>query len=258
MEATAERLLHAKEFARQTGVTVRTLHVYDRLGLLEPAARTESGYRLYGEQQLERLEQILALRFVGFRLERIKELLQGPKWPLIVALRMQQQIVAQEKRRLERALAAIEEAERAIESDSVADRWQTLRTVIGALKMDNDFSWTQNYYSPEAREKIAERMKTTPKEVIEQGQRDWTSLIADVEEAASRREDPQSAHAQTLAQRWKALVQQFTGGDAGIHQGLNNLWSDRTHWPEGFKRPWSDAADAWIKRAMNCGSNKSD
>ena len=69
MEATAERLLQAKEFARQAGVTTRTLHLYDRLGLLEPAARTDSGYRLYGEEQLERLEQILALRFVGFRLD---------------------------------------------------------------------------------------------------------------------------------------------------------------------------------------------
>jgi MerR family transcriptional regulator, thiopeptide resistance regulator len=251
MEATAEKLLHAKEFARQAGVTVRTLHVYDRLGLLEPAARTDSGYRLYGEEQLERLEQILALRFVGFRLEHIKELLRGSKWPLIVALRMQRQIVAQEKRRLEHALAAIEEAERAIqESDS--DRWQTLRNVIGALKMKNDWNWTQNYYSPEAREKVAERMKTTPQEATEQGQRDWTALLADVEEAASRGEDPQSEHAQSLVQRWRGLLHQFTGGDPGIQQGLNKLWSDRTHWPADFKRPWSDAADAWIKRAMNC------
>jgi DNA-binding transcriptional MerR regulator len=253
MEATTERLLQAKEFARQTGVTVRTLHLYDRLGLLEPAARTESRYRLYGEEQLERLEQILALRFVGFRLEHIKELLQGPKWPLIVALRMQHQIVAQEKYRLERALAAIEDAERAIESDAHADRWQTLRTVIGAFKVDNDWNWTQNYYSPQAREKLAELMKTTPKEVVEQGQRDWTLLIADVEEAASQGEDPQSERARALAERWRGLVRKFTQGDAEIHQGLNKLWSDPTHWPADFKRPWSDAADAWIKRAMNCG-----
>jgi DNA-binding transcriptional MerR regulator len=254
MEATAERLLHAKEFARQTGVTVRTLHVYDRLGLLEPAARTESGYRLYGESQLERLEQIMALRFVGFSLEHIKELLHGPKWPLIVALRMQHQIVAQEKRRLEHALLAIEEAERAISSDACVDRWQTLRTVIGALKMKNDFGWTQNYYNEAAQEKLAERMQNTPKEVIEQGQRDWTLLLADVEEAASRGEDPQSEHACSLVERWRGLVRQFTQGDPDIHQGLNRLWNDPTHWPSDFKRPWSDAADAWIKRAMNCNS----
>src|SRR6202035_4303475 len=44
----------AKEFAEQAGVTVRTLHLYDQMGLLPPAERTESGYRLYGERELER------------------------------------------------------------------------------------------------------------------------------------------------------------------------------------------------------------
>ena len=252
MEATAQPLLHAKAFAEQTGVTVRTLHVYDRLKLLEPAARTESGYRLYGEAQLERLEHILALRFVGFSLTDIKELLQGPKWPLIVSLRMQRQIVVQQKRRLELALAAIEEAERALEDDASADRWKTLRNVMEVFKMQNEWNWTQNYYSEEAREKIAQRMQETPKEVVEQGQRDWTALIAQVEEAASRGEDPGSETAGALVQRWQELVRQFTGGDASIHQGLNRLWSDPTHRPAGFKRPWSDAADAWIKAAMGC------
>jgi DNA-binding transcriptional MerR regulator len=86
MQITAANLRRSTEFARQAGVTVRTLHVYDRLDLLKPAAVTESGYRLYGEAELARLEQILALRFVGFTLEQIKELLAGPSRPLVVAL----------------------------------------------------------------------------------------------------------------------------------------------------------------------------
>jgi DNA-binding transcriptional MerR regulator len=252
MKATAEKLRHAKEFATRTGVTVRTLHVYDRLGLLKPAARTDSGYRLYGEAELERLEQILALRFVGFSLLRIKELLQGPTWPLIVALRMQREIVAQRKRQLESAIEAIEEAERALATDAGVDRWKTLRTVIEVFKMESDYSWTQKYYSEEAKAKLEERMKETSMEVVEQGQRDWTALIAEVEEAASRNEDPAGDHAQRLAQRWSDLVRQFTRGDADIHRGLDRLWSDSTHWPKDFKRPWSDAADAFIKKAMNC------
>jgi MerR family transcriptional regulator, thiopeptide resistance regulator len=253
MEATAQRLHHAKEFASKTGVTVRTLHVYDRLGLLKPATRTESGYRLYGDAELERLEQILALRFVGFRLDTIKELLHGPRWPLVVALRMQREVVAQRRRELDAAIDAIEEAERALSTDTSADRWNTLRTVIEALKMDNDYSWTKKYYNEEARAKLAERMKETPKEAVEQGQRDWAALIAEVEEAAARDEDPSSEHAQALAKRWSDLVRQFTRGDADIHSGLNRMWSDSTYWPKDFKRPWSDAADAFIKKTMHCG-----
>jgi MerR family transcriptional regulator, thiopeptide resistance regulator len=252
MQATALKLKQAKEFAKEAGVTVRTLHVYDRLGLLRPAARTDAGYRLYGEAELERLEQILALRFVGFRLEHIKELLEGPKWPLIVALRMQREILAQQKRQLDAAAQAIEQAEATLIADESADRWKMLRNIIEALKMENDYSWTQNYYSEAAQEKLAEIRKNTPKEVVEQGQRDWAELLAEVEQAAERNEDPSSEHAQSLAHRWQGLLRQFTKGDAGIQQGLNKLWSDSTHWPKDFKRPWSDAADAWIKRVMGC------
>ncbi len=182
MQATAQNLRQAKEFAKEAGVTVRTLHVYDRMGLLLPASRTDSGYRLYGEAELERLEQILALRFVGFRLEHIKELLQGPKWPLVVALRMQREIIAQQKRKLDAATQAIEHAETTLVADESADRWKMLRDVIEALKMENDYSWTQNYYNEAAKEKLEKLRNETPKEVIEQGQRDWAELIAEVEE----------------------------------------------------------------------------
>lgn len=78
METATGNLRHIKEFAREAGVTIRTLHLYDRLDLLKPAAVSAAGYRSYGEAEFERLEHILALRFVGFNLEQIKELLQGP------------------------------------------------------------------------------------------------------------------------------------------------------------------------------------
>jgi len=66
----ARRLRRIKAFADDAGVSVRTLHVYDRLGLLKPAEFSQSGYRLYGEPEFERLEHILALRFIGFSLDQ--------------------------------------------------------------------------------------------------------------------------------------------------------------------------------------------
>jgi DNA-binding transcriptional MerR regulator len=249
---TTRELRQIKAFARDAGVSVRTLHLYDRLGLLKPAALSASGYRLYGEAELERLEHILALRFVGFTLDEIKELLRGSNRPLVVALRMQRHVIAHQKRRLELAIAAIDEAERALADHESADRWETLRTIIEVFRMQNDWNWTQNYYSQEAREKLEELRRTTPGDVIEQSQRDWTALIADVEEAASQGMDPSSEQARTLAERWTALLAQFTQGDSEITRGVNRLWSDATHWPADFKRPWSDAAEAFIKRAMNC------
>jgi MerR family transcriptional regulator, thiopeptide resistance regulator len=254
MQTQTASLRQIKAFADGAGVTVRTLHLYDRLGLLKPAALSESGYRLYGEAELERLEHILALRFIGFNLEQIKELLQSSNRPLVVALRMQREVIAAQKRRLESALAAIDEAERALSGDAPADRWETLRAVIEVFKMQNDWSWTQEYYSEEARQKLEEYRNDTPREVVEQGQRDWTALIAEVEAAASSGIDPSSAQAQALAQRWRDLLAQFTRGNPEIQRGLNRLWSEPTHWPAGFKRPWSNEAEAFIKKAMSCGN----
>jgi DNA-binding transcriptional MerR regulator len=256
MPTATAGLRQIKEFARDAGVTIRTLHLYDRLGLLKPAALSGSGYRLYGEAEFVRLEQILALRFVGFNLGQIKELLGGSTLPLAAALRMQREVIARQKRRLESALAAIDEAERALSRDERADLWETLRTVIEVFKVQNDWEWTQKYYSQQARDKIEERRLQMSPEAIETAQRAWSALIAEVEEAASQGVDPSSDAAQALAGRWKDLLAQFTQGDAEVHRGLNQLWSDQTHWPSDFKRPWSDAADAFIKKTLNCKSSE--
>ena len=120
------------------------------------------------------------------------------------------------------------------------------------FKMQNDWKWTQGYYSEAAREKIDEHRRSVPAEVVERGQRDWTALIAEVEAAVAHDIEPSGADARVLAQRWRGLVAQFTQGDAEISRGLNRMWSDATHWPKDFKRPWSAAADSFIKQAMNC------
>ncbi len=250
METQRSALFRAKEFADKCGVTVRTLHFYDRLGLLTPTARSESGYRLYGESDLERLEQILALRYVGLGLDRIKHLLDGPLQPLADALRLQRKIILEEKRRLDLVLGALDEAEAALEQSDEDARWDAVRTVIEAFKVKNDFGWTENYYSPEALKKLVEKRATTPPEVIEEGQRAWTQLIAEVEEAAQT-EDPSSERARELAQRWRDLIFAFTKGDPDISEGLNKLWTDTTHWPTDFKKPYSDEAEAFIRKACS-------
>ncbi len=117
---------------------------------------TAAGYRLYGAAQLERLEQIAALRFVGFSLEQIKELLDGSHLPLAAALEMQRNLVARQKRRLESVLAALDEARLAIDGNEPGDPWATLRNVMEAFTVSNDWEWTKRYYSPPALERIEE------------------------------------------------------------------------------------------------------
>ncbi len=67
------------ELAKQTGLTVRTLHHYDEIGLLKPSRRTRSGHRLYGEADVQRLYRILALRRLGFALSEIETVLDADR-----------------------------------------------------------------------------------------------------------------------------------------------------------------------------------
>ena len=69
--------LKVGELARRTGLTVRTLHHYDEIGLLRPSLHTEAGYRLYTPRDVARLQQVLSLRALGFSLEETRACLDG-------------------------------------------------------------------------------------------------------------------------------------------------------------------------------------
>lgn len=66
------------QVAKLTGISTRTLQYYDEIGLLKPSELTESGYRLYNDEALQKLQQILFFRELGFKLKEIKEILQKP------------------------------------------------------------------------------------------------------------------------------------------------------------------------------------
>jgi len=68
---------YIKEFGKLTGVSVRTLHHYDQIGLLKPSVRQANGYRLYSEEDLLKQQQIVALKLFGFELAQIQDLLSG-------------------------------------------------------------------------------------------------------------------------------------------------------------------------------------
>ena len=93
MKDAQEKLFKAAEFAALTGVTVRTLHHYDRLGLLKPSRYSGAGYRLYCQSDVARLEQIVALKFIGFPLNEIKKILSRGPFDLATTLRQQREAI---------------------------------------------------------------------------------------------------------------------------------------------------------------------
>jgi MerR family transcriptional regulator, thiopeptide resistance regulator len=108
------------EVASLAHVTVRTLHHYDEIGLLVPSDRSEAGYRLYSEADLERLHQILLYRELGFALEAIAQVLDEPSLDRATALRSQRKLLVEKKRRTEAVIRAVD---------------RTLESMTGGRKM---------------------------------------------------------------------------------------------------------------------------
>ena len=96
-----------KRLAKLAGVSVRTLHLYDQNGLLKPESRTSAGYRLYGEEELLRLQQILFYKELDIPLEQIKSILDNPSFDLIKALESHKAALARRRSRITTLLATI-------------------------------------------------------------------------------------------------------------------------------------------------------
>jgi len=224
-----------RAFATLAGVTVRTLHHYDTVGLLRPSARSSAGYRLYRERDLLRLEQITVLKSLGLPLKDIAKVLKRDV-PLGETLRRQHHVLTARRCQIDRALEAIAKAEASIAAGHKPDLL-LFREIVRAMDMANETDWTSAYHSDEAKKKIEARRSLWSPELQARVTRDWTALIADVEAALD--DDPASPRAQALAARWRALVNEFTGGDAEVQKGLNRMWQDQRNWPadagQGFR-----------------------
>ena len=103
--------MQIKEFSRFTGVSVRTLHYYDEIGLLKPSHVDKStGYRYYDEHSLLRMQEILFYRELDFPLKSIEEILSSPNYDKTQALKEQKKLLILKKERLERLILAIDSA----------------------------------------------------------------------------------------------------------------------------------------------------
>lgn len=249
-----ENLWQTNEFAKRAKVSVRTLQYYDRIGLLKPKRNLSNGFRLYGDAEFAKLQHILTLKFLGFSLSKIKEILGQKEFDLVQILQMQRKIIESQHRRLGQVLQAIGKAEEVFRQENSID-WNSFEKINEVINMEQNWEKMKQYYSEDAQAKIEERRKLWNPELQEQVTKDWNELIQSVDVARKNGVSPASEEAQKLAARWRELVGQFTGGDAGIMQGLNKMYADDSLWQGGdFKKPFSDEVFSYIKEAMNCNA----
>ncbi len=245
------RPLRIQQFAALAGVTVRTLHHYDRVGLLRPR-RTPSGYRSYSPADLDRLERIAALKFLGLPLKRIRELLDRDSHALPEALHAQRRALEHKRRLLTQAIRAIRRAEASLAHDQ-APVPAVLKKLIEVIQMQDNTDFLNQYYGPEAQAKLAQRRRDWTPELQQKTTDAWTALFREIE--ATLDQDPASPAAQALAARWQALIAEFTQGDPALSAGLNKAVAARGQWPASLQREAQPFANprvwAFIRKAID-------
>lgn len=216
-----QRLWKVGELAARTGLTVRTLHHYDAIGLLSPSGRTGgahgSGHRLYTADDVARLHQIVCLKQLGFTLEQVKDYLMRADYDPrevvrlhLAKVRRQAAELAQLGDRLE-ALATVLDAADAVSPDTFLETIEVMTMI-------------EQYYTPEQLEQLKQRKETVGEDRIKEVEAEWPRLMAEVQAAMDAGIAPADPKVQDLARRWVGLVNEFTGGDPGIFKSLSNMY----------------------------------
>ena len=206
--------------AKASGITVRTLHHWDATGLLVPADRAGNGYRRYGPAQVARLYRILALRRLGLSLDEIAAALDREGPGLEAAVRAH---LARVEDQLSAVTALRDRLVRILDALG-GDAGPSSRQLIETIEV---MTMHEQYYTPEQLEQLAARRETLGEEGMRKAQDDWAQLIAEVEAEREHGTDPAAPKVQALVDRWQALIQAFTGGDAGITASLKRMYSEQ-------------------------------
>ena len=215
------------QLAKRTGISVRTLHHYDQIGLLTPSHRTESGHRLYDRDDVVRLQQIVMLRQLGFALEEIGAALRRADTSLPSLIEMHLARLRGQIERERRLCARLEQMSawlRAEEEVSVDD----------FLKTIEEMTMFEKYMTEEQLETLRKRGEAVGPQRMKEVQEEWPRLIEEVRAEMQRGTDVHSPQVQTLAKRWMSLVNEFSGGDAAIERPVSTMYRSEPGAAERF------------------------
>lgn len=176
MEITTWRI---GELAKQTGLSVRTLHHYDKIGLLPATARTGAGYRIYEVSDIERLQRILFYRELGFTLDDIARVVDDPKTDASKHLLRQRELLVSSMERLQRMITAIDREMEAEEMDIKLTTEERLEIFGDLLPKDYDQEPQDRWGDTEAYRQSQRRVSRYTKE-------DWLGIKVEQDEVETK------------------------------------------------------------------------
>lgn len=207
-----------KEVSDLVGISVRTLHYYDEIGLLTPDEITDSGYRFYSDNNLVTLQQILFFKELDFPLKKIKEIISSPTFDRNEALRLHRKMLLGKRKRTDKMIATID---------------KTIRYVKGEIQMSNKekfegFDFSHNPYEEEARrlwgkDAVDKTSSTLGNNAMREKMNDIYCKLADL-----RSLTPESDEAQAGITEWYDFLNNNTGHHYSLDafKGLGQLYVD--------------------------------
>ncbi|MHC1694192.1 MAG: MerR family transcriptional regulator [Eubacteriales bacterium] len=196
MEYTVNKL------AKLAGVSCRTLRYYDQIGLLSPSRVSSSGYRIYGGEQVDRLQQILFFRALGVELDKIRELISSPDYDSVSTLREHKEKLMNERRRLDLLIQNIERTIATSEGRSTMSDKEKFEGFKEKLVEENERKYgveIRTKYGKEAVEKSNKKLLNMTKEQMDEAESINTRLFAKLSEAIGTG-DPSCKAAQEAAE----------------------------------------------------------
>ncbi|MDD3193428.1 MAG: MerR family transcriptional regulator [Oscillospiraceae bacterium] len=236
-----------KEVSNLAGISVRTLHYYDQIGLLHPATVTESGYRLYGAQQLQRLQQILFLRELRFPLKEIGQILSNPTFEPHEALQKHRQLLVLQRDRLNTLIGLMDQ------------------TMKGEITMSLNalnhapLEETREKYAAEVRERWGntDAYLQSEERARHYSKNDWHQMQAGMEDIfrafaalAAQKADPACQAAQDLTSRWQRYINEhFYDCSPEILAGLGEMYLQDARFTESLNQ-YGEGRASFVSNAI--------
>lgn len=209
------------ELAKRAGLTVRTLHHYEELGLLCPSGRSEAGYRHYGEADVLRLHRVLALRDAGLSLKAIVPMLDGEApQPLAAVLQAQIEQIEAQLLAQETLLQTLRNAAKRLALHG--DGGDALQVLLDAMQIRRVH---ERWFSPEQMRALRQRWDAMPETERDAVELEWPQLIAGARAAMDAGQDPASAEVQALVRRWLVLQKRFLEVAPGMKDTLQRMYA---------------------------------
>lgn len=235
------------ELADLAGVSVRTLHHYDEIGLLEPMERSEAGYRLYGREQLLRLQQILFYREFDMRLEEIGAILDEPGFSPIHALRSHRRRLASERARISRLLHTIDRTLGKLTEANMRLSDKDLYAGFRPEDADRYRRQAREQFGAEEVERTEERLKQLSKEEWARVQREGIAVAEGLSQLTDR--PPEDEEVQDLVRRHHAWIENFYPAPPEVYRGLASMYTEHPEFRAFYDQYGEGTAD-FLRSAM--------